>query len=377
VPLAARVVEVIADLGNDQTPRYRYGSGCIVLGRTVLTAAHVVADAQVVQVRRPDRALRPAQIDRRFVGSEAGPDLALIDIDDNTIDLEPIKLAVVDRDNRTGGLVERCHVVGYPQFTEKPSPSAARDTVDVIGVIPVLSNLTTGLLSVQVTVAPRELPSQETSLGSSEWSGMSGAPVIASGCLLGVVSERAPRQGPSTLTTVPLTALQADPAHKEWGPGVADPAAWWSRLGVEGADRLQRLPVPQSTQLDPAYVTFYISYRRDQSSFIARSLRSVLASRLGEANVFMDTAAISPDQELPRESQVAILDCRVMLVIIGHTGLWRGNPDPARGGWMIPRIGFGGRWSRVSPARNWPSSRFSSMERSCPATMICRRAFDR
>jgi hypothetical protein len=114
VPLAARVVEVIADLGNDQTPRYRYGSGCIVLGRTVLTAAHVVADAQVVQVRRPDRALRPAQIDRRFVGSEAGPDLALIDIDDNTIDLEPIELAVVDRDNRTGGLVERCHVVGYP-----------------------------------------------------------------------------------------------------------------------------------------------------------------------------------------------------------------------------------------------------------------------
>jgi hypothetical protein len=158
---------------------------------------------------------------------------------------------------------------------------------------------------------------------------MSGAPVIASGCLLGVVSERAPRQGPSTLTAVPLTALQADPAHKEWGPGVADPAAWWSRLGVEGADRLQRLPVPQSTQLDPAYVTFYISYRRDQSSFIARSLRSVLASRLGEANVFMDTAAISPDQELPRESQVAMLDCRVMLVIIGP--YWLTAREPGSG----------------------------------------------
>jgi hypothetical protein len=42
VPLAARVVEVIADLGEAAHPRYRYGSGCVVTGRTVLTAAHVV-----------------------------------------------------------------------------------------------------------------------------------------------------------------------------------------------------------------------------------------------------------------------------------------------------------------------------------------------
>ena len=40
VPLAERVVEVIADDGEGADPRYRYGSGCIVGGRTVLTAAH-------------------------------------------------------------------------------------------------------------------------------------------------------------------------------------------------------------------------------------------------------------------------------------------------------------------------------------------------
>jgi hypothetical protein len=54
VPLSARVVEVIADRGEGCSPRYRCGSGCIVTGRTVLTAAHVVAGAVSVVVRGPD-----------------------------------------------------------------------------------------------------------------------------------------------------------------------------------------------------------------------------------------------------------------------------------------------------------------------------------
>ena len=148
--------------------------------------------------------------------------------------------------------MERCHAVGYPWFAETRSRVAVRDTVDAIGVVPVLSNLAAGLLSVQVTVAPRALPPQETALGKSEWSGMSGAPVVAAGCLLGVVTEHAPRQGPSAITAVPLTALQADPAHEQWGPGVSDPAAWWARLGVSGIKDLQRLPVPPPRQ-PPAY----------------------------------------------------------------------------------------------------------------------------
>ena len=55
VALAARVVEVITDLGAVGGSRYRYGSGCIVCGRTVLTAAHVVAGAVSVVVRDPDK----------------------------------------------------------------------------------------------------------------------------------------------------------------------------------------------------------------------------------------------------------------------------------------------------------------------------------
>ena len=253
--LAARVVEVIADLGAAADSRYRYGSGCIVRGRTVLTAAHIVADAASVVVRDPDKREYTATVDPPFVGDVRGPgpDLALLEIDDPTFndDLPGIGLAAVDRDS--GEPVERCHAVGYPWFAETRSRTAVRDTVDAIGVIPVMAKLATGLLSVQVAVTPRELPPQETTLGASEWSGMSGAPVVANGCLLGVVTEHAPREGPSAVMAVPLTALQADPTHQERGPGVKDPAAWWSRLGVGGIGELQLLPVPPPPRPEPEY----------------------------------------------------------------------------------------------------------------------------
>jgi hypothetical protein len=256
VPLAARLVEVIADHGESTTERYRYGSGCIVGGRTVLTAAHVVAGAQQVQVRDPHKRLFSATMDPRFVGDPdgPGPDLALVEIDDPGFaeELPPIGLAAIDRDSATDEPVERCHAIGYPWFAETPSPAAVRDTVDAIGVVPVLSKLAAGLLSVQVSISPRPLPPEDKRLAESEWSGMSGAPVVAAGRLLGVVTEHAPREGPSAITAVPLTALEQDSAHPGWGPGVTDPAAWWARLGVTGLSDLQLLPaVPERSR--PAY----------------------------------------------------------------------------------------------------------------------------
>jgi hypothetical protein len=106
VPLRARLVEVIADRGAAVAARYRYGSGCIVGGRTVLTAAHVVVGTQRVQVR--DSHKRPpysATVDPGFVGdvNGPGPDLALVEIVDPGFagDLPPIGLAAIDRDSPT------------------------------------------------------------------------------------------------------------------------------------------------------------------------------------------------------------------------------------------------------------------------------------
>jgi hypothetical protein len=220
--LAARLVEVIADRGEAAVERYVYGSGCIVRERTVLTAAHVVAGAQSIQVRDPRKRLYSATMDLRFVGDANGPrpDLALVVIEDLGVDLPPMGLARVDRDGPMDEPVERCHAIGYPWFAEIPSLAAVRDTVDAIGVVPVLSKLAAGLLSVQVSISPRPLPPEDKSLAESEWSGMSGAPVVAAGRLLGVVTEHAPREGPSAITAVPLTALEPDVAHPRWGPGV-------------------------------------------------------------------------------------------------------------------------------------------------------------
>jgi hypothetical protein len=53
------------------------------------------------------------------------------------MDLRPMGLAQVDRDGPSEELVERCYSIGYPWFAETQSPTAVRDTVDTIGVVPV------------------------------------------------------------------------------------------------------------------------------------------------------------------------------------------------------------------------------------------------
>ena len=112
MPLAARVVEVLADLGEGHSPRYRTGSGCIVAGRTVLTAAHVVEGAVSVKVRPPDKVIHEAALDTGFVGDVdgPGPDLALVELTGSGVDVPAMGLAAVDRDSVSGDPVERALV---------------------------------------------------------------------------------------------------------------------------------------------------------------------------------------------------------------------------------------------------------------------------
>ena len=103
-------------------------------------------------------------------------------------------------------------------------------------------------------------------------------------------------------------------------------------IGVESLiERRKRLSLETLLQdfLRPTESAFFVSYRRDQSSFVARSLRSALAARFGDASVFMDVTAMSPGQQWPREIQEAILGCRAMLVIIGP--YWLAARDPGSG----------------------------------------------
>lgn len=66
-----------------------------------------------------------------------------------------------------------------------------------------------------------------------------------------------------------------------------------------------------------ASAAFFISYRRDQSSWPARILRDELVRRFGEDQVFKDNDSIDAGQEWPQRLQSAIENASVVLVLIG------------------------------------------------------------
>src|SRR5919206_5372158 len=92
-----RVIEVIADLGAEQRPRHRYGSGLLIGGRSVLTSAHVVVGAIEVLVRRPDKTEMRADLATALIG-DPDPrqlDLAILELPEAE-ELPYVPVAVVD-----------------------------------------------------------------------------------------------------------------------------------------------------------------------------------------------------------------------------------------------------------------------------------------
>ena len=246
VPLRERVVEIEAARGTGRAERYRYGSGFRLGGRLVLTAAHVVAGAAAagIVVRGPDKVPYPARVVDGLAGDPDTVDLALLELCDQAAELPAPPVAAVDRDAQVPVPVEGCWAVGYPLFQEIPSAAGVvRETAQVRGMILPAENLVSGLLSLQVTSARRALPPPHEALGESQWSGMSGAAVLAGERLLGVVSEHAPRRGESTITVTPLASLGRLPA--------AAAARWWAHLAADPG-RLVMLPARRERP-EPAY----------------------------------------------------------------------------------------------------------------------------
>ena len=81
------------------------------------------------------------------------------------------------------------------------------------------------------------------------------------------------------------------------------------------------------TDVDPV---FFISYRRDQSSWPAQALRDGLGARFGDAEVFMDLESIDAGQDFGDRIERAIARCSAALVIIGAYWLEARHPDGTR-----------------------------------------------
>lgn len=202
-----RAVEVLLDRGeraSQRSQRWFVGSGFLIGGRRVLTAAHNVADG-TLSVRRVDG----AEHDAVALPVPLERDIALLEITEEPFGPgpPPVRFATVDR--RFGEVLERCWAVGFPFFKEKrrgPGQAPLRDSVQLIGRIPTASNLVSGRLEFIVANAPRPLTGQAR---RSQWQGISGAVVFfehprIGDVVIGVIVEHHLPEGESSLTVEPL-----------------------------------------------------------------------------------------------------------------------------------------------------------------------------
>jgi hypothetical protein len=201
-----RAVEVILDRGENSRVRWAVGSGFLVGGRQVLTAAHNVERGRLL-VRRMDG----AELEASPVPSPWALDMAILEITTNSFDadLAPIRCATVDRE--LGQVLEPCWAVGFPMFKEKPreeGESPLRDSVQLLGEIATGSNRVSNRLEFAVRNSPRPIPSRSD---RSEWQGISGAVVFfdhpqLGPIAVGVVVEHHLPEGESSLTVEPFPA---------------------------------------------------------------------------------------------------------------------------------------------------------------------------
>ncbi len=244
-----RAVEVLHDRGP-ATPagpgQWAAGSGYLIGGRLVLTAAHIVGYRQDLghQEQLLVRTIAGRELAARVVlvcDEPSQVDLALLEISDPRFgeDLRPAGFARVNRDSPAP--VPNCWAVGFPRFGEAGPvlpEGSRRETWHVGGEILPGRKLRAGLLSLQVTSTPQPLP---VSVSGSAWEGMSGAVVFNTDphhgeLAVGVAAMHHRPEGESALTVVPITALA----------GLAGAADWWHLLGVTDPDTLPVLPSPRA-----------------------------------------------------------------------------------------------------------------------------------
>jgi Trypsin-like peptidase domain len=205
----------------------RRGSGYRVSASAVLTAAHVVRDADRVWVRfnadRPGEWLTEGTV--KWSNSDPMIDAAVVTIAPRPQDKGQVALVgfgrVAERD-----AVLACSAMGFPRFKlrddpaqplDDGSPSQYRDSVHAVGTIAVLSNRREGTLEVSVP-APERDPDPDR----SPWEGMSGAAVWCAGRIIGLVAEHHRADGLGR-----LAATRVD--------------RWYERLPPDRLDELRTL----------------------------------------------------------------------------------------------------------------------------------------
>ena len=296
---AGRVVPVIGFVDGQR----QVGTGYRVTGRFVLTAAHYVRGTEH-RVWLPDG----EHAARVVVNGAPEIDLALLEMTPGhtnegvrikegsqppVAEVPPTLCARVDRN--FSGQIGGCVAIGFPQHAARADAPATIWQVDgwistskrQRSWLPRRRRDQTGPLTLKVAgTAPHPLPTSETELGRSAWTGMSGAAVFASSLLVGVVAEQHLPDDSGSLTVVPI----------EWVERLdsADRARFLEALGLEStaemnllgtADTITDLVVPVEPERDHvrgparAAVTLveYGDYESPHCGLAAPVIRELLA----------------------------------------------------------------------------------------------------
>ena len=142
-----RAVEVLWHRGPPVHTRWSVGSGFLIGGDRVLTAAHNVG-AGTLLVRIDGQFEHAAEITTDASG--AGLDLAVVQITDQAFSgPPPVGFALIDRGSPD--TVDGCWAVGFPRFKERargPDDRPLRDAAHVHGSIAPGANRISGLFGV-------------------------------------------------------------------------------------------------------------------------------------------------------------------------------------------------------------------------------------
>ena len=212
------------------------GSGLLVDERSVLTADHV-ADGSGHSIECHGQVRSVAAI---LQSNTVAVDLAVLTASEPLDIVGRLELARVDRGR--ADRVQDCVAVGFPRWR---SAQGQRRSAQIDGYIPTAeglestadSGLRAGLLTLVGNRNPAmpDIPTGELGdVQRNPWGGMSGAGVVASGLVVGVVRSHNLAAGGRSLTVTPVTAIGELP---DWLR-----TRFWDTLGVTTPDQLVTLP---------------------------------------------------------------------------------------------------------------------------------------
>ncbi|MGO4629675.1 NACHT domain-containing protein [Streptomyces sp. 2RAF24] len=254
------------------------GTGVLVAPRLVLTSAHVVGGAHSASIATPGLSgLRLLQV----VWSDDRLDAALLSSPEDLGSAPRISSVATDRP------VPGCEIRGFPhiQRYDGRKPDLDQYTGTVLPMA--------GLLRRTLTVELDHPPVTADEDGPSPLAGLSGAPVLVEGSLLGIVRAVSRGRGHRRMECVPLTALLADeeasrwlgavsgfvtphtrdqPYEEEYGEALG---AAYRRTRIFGLDELGKRA--SEWDLDTAYLSLEAT-SRDQEA-VPRRIDDLLAAR--------------------------------------------------------------------------------------------------